>query len=263
MCCGRIAAAPSIIGSEGIVSDEKIKMKNYWIPAVLVGAAALCGGTAHAQQTIAPGLTISGEVAVVSDYRFRGLSYTDRKAAVQPQATISHKSGLYANVFVSSLPKTDALGTVELDFTGGWTHALSKNGTLDMGLAYYTYPRRAASAPPIDYAETYVRYSHVVGPVTATASAYYAPRQTSLSHRENFNLGLDVQYSLSKSPVALNAHLGRSAGAWAPNGEYLDWSLGATVTLKHVKLGLSYVDTDVPRLDIAKPTLLASARLTF
>lgn len=238
-------------------------MKNYWIPAVLAGAVGFWSGAAHAQQTIAPGLTVSGEVAVVSDYRFRGLSYTDRKAAVQPQVTISHKSGLYATVFVSSLPKTDALGTVELDFTGGWTHALSKTGALDVGLAYYTYPRRAASAPPIDYAETYIRYSEVIGPVTATASAYYAPRQTSLSHRENFNLGLDVQYAVPRSRVALNAHLGRSDGAWAPNGEYLDWSLGATVTLKHVKFGLNYIDTDVPRLGIAKPTLLASARLTF
>lgn len=218
---------------------------------------------AIAQVEIAPGVTATGEVALVSDYRFRGISYTDRKVAVQPQITLAHESGLYANLFVSSLPKTDALGSVELDYTAGWARGVSKTGTIDIGLAYYTYPDRADGAFPTDYAETYVRYSETIGALTATASAYYSPKQKALSHRENFAMGADLHYAVPKSPIALTAHLGRSAGAWAPGGRYLDWSLGATFTHKHLRLGIAYVDTDVPELDIAKPTVVASARLFF
>ena len=40
-------------------------------------------------------ITISGSVTLVSDYRFRGLSLSDKDFAVQPTITISHESGLY------------------------------------------------------------------------------------------------------------------------------------------------------------------------
>lgn len=216
---------------------------------------------AWAQVQVLPGVTVSGEAAVVSDYRFRGISYTDRKAALQGQVTVSHSSGVYANVFVSTLPKTDLLGTVEFDMAGGWSHALGKSGLVDVGVAYYTYPRSVLQ--PIDYAETYVRYTHSIGRVSATGAIAYCPKQNSLGHRENFNAGVDLAYTPAKSPVTLTAHLGRTAGAWAPDDTYLDWSVGVTFTHKHVRFNLQYIDTDVRDLKIAKPTALVAARLFF
>jgi len=228
-----------------------------------LGSAALSvlPAEAWAQIRVAPDLTVSGEAAVVTDYRFRGISYSDRKAVVQGQMTLAHSSGVYANVFVSSLPKSDLLGTVEFDVTGGWSHAVGKAGLVDLGVAYYTYPRSVLQ--PIDYAETYVRYTHSIGRVSATASIAYSPKQNSLGHRENFSTGVDLSYTPAKSPLSLTAHVARTAGAWAPNDEYLDWSLGATFTRKHVRFSLQYVDTDVRALKIAKPTVLAAARLFF
>ena len=40
-------------------------------------------------------LSLSGEIAVVSDYRFRGISLSDEEIALQPTLTLSHDSGLY------------------------------------------------------------------------------------------------------------------------------------------------------------------------
>jgi uncharacterized protein (TIGR02001 family) len=40
---------------------------------------------------------------VVSDYRFRGISQTDKDFAVQGGLTVSHESGLYASVWGSSV----------------------------------------------------------------------------------------------------------------------------------------------------------------
>ena len=45
-----------------------------------------------------PAITISGGATVVSDYRFRGVSQTDKNFAVQGTFTVSHESGLYFTV---------------------------------------------------------------------------------------------------------------------------------------------------------------------
>src|SRR3546814_10492448 len=49
------------------------------------------------------GITITGSAAVVSDYRFRGVSQTGEEAAIQGSIGISHESGLYAGVWGSSV----------------------------------------------------------------------------------------------------------------------------------------------------------------
>src|SRR3546814_18335337 len=49
------------------------------------------------------GITITGSAAVVSDYRFRGVSQTGEEAALQGSIGVSHSSGLYAGVWGSSI----------------------------------------------------------------------------------------------------------------------------------------------------------------
>jgi hypothetical protein len=48
-------------------------------------------------------ITISGGIAVVSDYRFRGVSLSDKDFAIQPTLTISHESGFYVGVWGSTI----------------------------------------------------------------------------------------------------------------------------------------------------------------
>src|SRR3546814_18863316 len=74
---------------------------------------------AFAQEEEAAGpLTLSGGIAVTSDYRFRGISLSNEKVAVQPTQTVSHESGFYAGVWGSSLPDSPAYGMSELDEIG-------------------------------------------------------------------------------------------------------------------------------------------------
>src|SRR3546814_17452941 len=74
----------------------------------LVAATAM-STPAFAQEEEAAGpLTLSGGIAVTSDYRFRGISLSNEKVAVQPTMTVSHQSGFYAGVWGSSLPDRPA-----------------------------------------------------------------------------------------------------------------------------------------------------------
>ena len=59
-------------------------------------ATALAATSAMAR-TPPPAITINGSATVVSDYRFRGISQTNRHFAVQGGLTVSHESGLYVD----------------------------------------------------------------------------------------------------------------------------------------------------------------------
>ena len=65
--------------------------------------------------------SLSGNAAIVSDYRFRGYSQTDFRPAAQLGIDLTHSSGFYLgnwNSNVSSFVYTD--GNLEMDFYGGW-----------------------------------------------------------------------------------------------------------------------------------------------
>ena len=63
-----------------------------YIPAAVLAVLAL---PAAAQEEEPPKpVTVSGSVALVSDYRFRGVSQTDKEMAVQGGITVSHESGV-------------------------------------------------------------------------------------------------------------------------------------------------------------------------
>lgn len=120
--------------------------------------AGMSAGLAHASS-----VTVEGGVAAVSDYRFRGVSLSDRKPALQADLTVSHKSGAYASVFVSTIDEygQDAGGrgaTVELDYTAGW--AFARAGLdFDVAASAYTYPGGVG----INYVELPVQASKTVG----------------------------------------------------------------------------------------------------
>lgn len=83
-----------------------------------------------------PAITISGSASIASDYRFRGVSQTDRHMAVQGGITLSHESGFYAGTWASNLAGWGTFGgsNMELDLIGGFKTLLSDNAVLDVGL---------------------------------------------------------------------------------------------------------------------------------
>ncbi len=87
------------------------------------------------------GFSLSGNAAIVSDYRFRGYSQTDFRPAVQLGFDLTHSSGFYLgnwNSNVSDFVFTD--GNLEMDFYGGWKGDVGGGFTLDAGVLHYYYP---------------------------------------------------------------------------------------------------------------------------
>lgn len=194
------------------------------------------------------GLTANGSVTLVSDYRFRGISQTDKRFAVQGSFTLGHSSGLYGTVWGSSIADYVYNGAdQEIDFTIGYKKTFGST-TVDGGVIYYYYP--SSGGINSDFFEPYVSISQAFGPVTAKASAAYAPKQSALSlgfgKEDNLYLAGDLSVAWPNTPVSLTAHFGHTFGpSYLSIGkEYSDWGLGASVAIKNFTIGVQYVDSD-------------------
>lgn len=209
--------------------------------------ACLAAAPAAAQDDAKP-VTVTGNATVVSDYRFRGISQTDKRFALQGGITATHSSGLYVSVWGSSIDDYVANGgDQELDLIAGYSTTVGA-ATIDVGVLYYYYP--GSNGANTDFLEPYASVKGTFGPATVKLSAAYAPKQKALTvgngKEDNLYTALDLSGGLGDTGVGLTAHVGHSFGpSYLTIGkEYTDWSLGATYTTGPVTLGVSYVDTD-------------------
>jgi uncharacterized protein (TIGR02001 family) len=242
--------------------------------------AAMTALPAVAQETAPPKpVTVTGSVAIVSDYRFRGVSQSDRQLAVQGGFTIAHESGLYIGTWGSNLAGWGTFGgaNMELDLIAGYKLPVG-GGTLDVGATWYMYP---GGFDNTDFIEPYAKLSGTVGPASLTAGVAYAPKQEALGawyangaaaaagvytkpgdKNDNLYVWGDVSSAVPNTGLTVKAHLGYSKGndglgpfatSVAPTGEYADWLIGADYAIAGtpLTLGVAYTDTDISKRESA------------
>ena len=178
------------------------------------------------------GFSFSANVALTSEYRFRGVDLSGGELAIQGGFDVSHSSGFYAGTWASSLDEdTVGYGSTELDLYGGWSGDLSDAISADVGVIAYTYPDAAAG--DFDYYEFYGSLGFSLGPVSATTGVAYAPDQNSLGSTDNLYLYTDVGIGISGTPLTLNGHVGYTDGflTFTNDSKAFDWSISADVAL--------------------------------
>jgi uncharacterized protein (TIGR02001 family) len=224
---------------------------------ITLGALMLAAATpAMAQDETEPAdaVTVSASVQGVTDYRFRGVSQTGEDAAVNAGFTVNHDSGFYAAVWASTIkddkaPVIAGYGDYEVDLSAGYTKTFDNGVGIDVGLLYYLYPIDKAGFDT-DFFEPYASVSYTIGPVSAKVGANYAwSGQSGLAGNDSLYLRGDVSVAVPGTPVSVLGHVGHTDGQlgfFAPSSKYWDWSLGAEVTQSFVKIGIQYVDTDIP-----------------
>jgi uncharacterized protein (TIGR02001 family) len=225
---------------------------------LLLASAAPALAQQEAPPTGAPsGPSISGDVLLLSDYRFRGISRSNDDPAVQGQLTVSLPDGLYAGARGTSLHHFAGHGDAEADLYAGYGTDIAPGTALDAGLMYYWFPDAHGRA---DYFEPYVSVSHTLGPLQATLGAKYAWRQRAIGNDDSLYLFAQAEAGIPATPFTLTAEAGRQeSGAL---GSYWNWSLGGRYTHGPFEAGLHYVDTDLSRHG-AGATLVGSLGFRF
>jgi uncharacterized protein (TIGR02001 family) len=191
----------------------------------------------EADEEAAGPITLTGGVAVVSDYRFRGVSLSDKDFAVQPYLTVKHESGLYVGAWGSNLSE-NAGDDVEVDLYAGF--AGGEDMTYDIGATYYLYP----GVSSFNYVEFTGKLGSTFGPATVGVQLSYVPSQDNTGNDDNVYFGTNATIALPNSPISIVGSMGIEDGAFTAGSEKVDWSLGLTAAVSGFTLGVSYVDAN-------------------
>lgn len=208
--------------------------------ALAVGASlATFSGLANAE------LEASANVALTTDYIWRGVSQTDNGPAIQGGFDLSHGSGLYAGVWGSNVEFGDD-ANVELDLYGGYATEFANGLSLDVGVIHYDYPSESG----LNFEEFYVGlgYSMVNGKISYdwdNENVYYEAG-ADFELPAEFGLGIHVGY--------YDFDEGDSA---------TDWKIAVSKSFGGFDMELAYTDTDIDDNDLADSRAIFTVSKTF
>lgn len=210
-------------------------MKNLFVSVL-----ALAAVSASAQDAAS---SLSFNLGGVSDYRYRGISQTRLKPALQGGLDYAHASGFYAGAWGSTIQWIKDAGgraDVEIDVYGGYKTEIAPGLTADVGLLQYVYPRHRLAISP-DTLEVYGALTY--GPVTAK----YSHSTTNLfGFADSRNSGyLDVTAAFDVGAgMTLSPHVGHQTVRRNAAASYTDWSLTLAKDFSGLVVSGAVVGTD-------------------
>jgi uncharacterized protein (TIGR02001 family) len=203
----------------------------------------------------------SANVAITTDYKFRGISQTNNDPAIQGGFDYGYLPySFYAGVWASSLEfglgEPDNAST-EMDFYGGFTGEVLNGIGWDVGALYYYYPGRdgGPGAADFDYYEIYGSLSYDFGVASVTGGLNYSPDYFAESDTFLYYYG-DVSVPLNVWGLSVNGHVGYNdiddTDAFFGMGfgdSYTDYSVGVSKDIGAFNFDVSYVDTTLDDTD--------------
>jgi len=141
----------------------------------------------------------TGTVAAVSDYRFRGVSLSHEKPAVQLTVTYDGPAGGYAGVFASTVEFASASKTVQIVGFLGTAMPITSGVHADVGVDYASF---GGALGDYNYGEAYIGVSSS----QYSASVHYSPDYFGTSDGSLYG-AFDVTHAMSDQ-VALLGHIG-------------------------------------------------------
>jgi len=231
-------------------------MRKYVLPLALA-ASASASAPAIAQQAAAtpPPPPVTGNMTLVTEYRFRGIDQTYGKPAIQGGFDYSHASGVYLGNWNSNVSQGAGFpgGNIEMDFYGGYKHAFGDFG-IDVGAIYYYYPGSDAqflgAANPhtaktnsgtVHNTEVYlgVSWKWLTFKWSHALSDYFLIPDTSGTNYYDLSASYDMG-----AGWGLNGHVGHLAVKGFSEADYTDYKVGVTKDISGWVFGASYIGTN-------------------
>lgn len=220
-------------------------MKKLKLAVLLSSLAASGVAMAQAQPAaVEPDYSLSANVGVVSDYRYRGISQTRLKPALQGGLDFSHKSGFYVGTWASYIKWIKDAGgdaSAEVDIYGGYKFTGGPIG-FDVGVLRYMYPNASISPSPYT-TEVYV--AGTWGPATLK----YSHSTTNLfgfaDSKGSGYLDLSATFDTGFWGLTVTPHVGHQRVKNNSGASYTDWSVALGKDFGNgFSASLAYVDTD-------------------
>jgi uncharacterized protein (TIGR02001 family) len=209
--------------------------------AVLLSTLVASG--AALAQAATPDYTLSYNVGVVTDYRYRGISQTRLKPALQGGADFAHSSGFYLGTWASTIKWVKDGGgdaRVEVDLYGGYKFNAGPVA-MDVGVLRYLYPNSSLGVSP-NTTEIYAAGSF--GPATLKYSHAVSNLFGFADSKGSGYLDLSATFDLGNG-WSVVPHIGHQKVKNNSAFSYTDYSVTVAKDLGNgIVASLAVVDTD-------------------
>jgi uncharacterized protein (TIGR02001 family) len=211
-------------------------MKTIFVPALIAAAIGAMASSAQAQTAPAAAeSTLSYNVGVTTDYRYRGISQTRFHPTLQGGADYADKSGFYIGAWASGIQWIKDTGTtvgvggikggLELDIYTGYKGAVG-DVAYDVGFLRYEYlDNNLAKVAGFANANTNEVYGAVTyGVVTAKYSHAISNLFGNPNSKNSYYLDLSANFDLGNG-FTLVPHYGYQKVKNVVNASYSDYAL--------------------------------------
>ncbi len=227
--------------------------------AGLFAAVSLMGvsGVARADGAWGP---FTANIELTNDYRFRGISQTDRSAAVQGGIDFA-SNGWFAGVWASNVDfedDTNKNAPAEVDIYGGYNYAWSETTEIGLQARYYWYPDSSFSGTATyDYFELQGHVKHDFGKFALAAEVDWSPDYffesgTGVNVFGTATVPLLKEFWFFDGGLAASGHVGYQwieDNAQFGTPDYLYGDIGLTATAGIFSFDVRYVATDISKAD--------------
>ncbi|MGH8688706.1 MAG: TorF family putative porin [Burkholderiales bacterium] len=226
----------------------------------------------------ADGSPVTGNMAIVSDYRFRGISQTFDQPAIQGGIDYTHSSGFYLGNWDSNVSGlTYNNGSMEMDFYGGFRFNAGPVG-LDVGFLQYYYPNaKLANGDKYDTQEIYgaASWKWFTLKYSSTITDFFGVTAPGIDSKGSGYIDLSASFEIAPK-LTVVGHVGQQKVKNFSSLDYTDYKVGLSYDLNGWALGAAYIDTDASDpfysmasdnsgkvKDLGKGTVVVSVSKTF
>lgn len=190
---------------------------------------------------------VSGSIAILSDDRYRGVSLTDGRPAVQASIAYDHPAGPYAGALLSNVHIGNGIIGPRALLYAGYVHSLAGDLVWDIGVATHRLP--VPDTPPrYDYTEWYAGIGNASTSVRAFRSfdyyglgahTWYVEVNRSRRIGGRYALSAHIGYRVTDQPIP-----GPYGSYYGVNGSRFDYKAAVGVDVFDLLLELSLVGTN-------------------
>lgn len=207
----------------------------------------------------------SANVALSTDYVYRGQSQTGNDPSISGGLDYAHSSGFYLGTWASNVNFPDNV-TSEIDIYGGYGGDLGATGiSYDVGLLYYIYPGSPEGADN-NFIEGYLGFGYDFSDALSAGVTFRGTPDWQGATGDGFNVEGSVDYSLPYG-VTLSGMVGHQSvdenATWgSPDWTY--YSIGASKTLFGAfDASVAWVDSDLSNTECFSGTNICEGRAVF
>jgi len=238
-------------------------LQRFALGLVAAAAALTAAPVVHAADTL------SFNASLTTDYRYRGISQSRLKPALQGGVDYATDGGFYVGAWGSTIKWIKDVGgdaDAEFDLYAGYKTEIASGLTLDVGVLQYYYPSNKLN-PSANTLEGYGALSY--GPATLKVSRSFTNLFGFGDSKGSMYYDLSATFDLGGG-YSITPHIGRQTVKNLSAASYNDASLTLNKAIDALTLSIGVVDaktgayfSPVGNKDLGKRGVVLSAKYVF